>query len=281
VSAQSGGGEPNAYFTDLFTLLRGSVAQLVRPPLEPRHAEAARKLWRQIALLITIAGAAAIVLMLAVDAWEIAQMPPRGAASLWAFRIVTNFGKDAYVLGSLAAMLVAVALVAPLLQGDRRSRLLGLLIRLQFLFFAVLVPLLAGDLLKWIAGRGRPFVGGKDNVLDFVPFDGTEAHASFPSAHAITSFALAFAVAAVLPRARPAMVAYALLIAASRLVLLAHHPSDVVAGALIGVAGAMLVRYWFAIRHLEFAVNGDGAIVPLTGLALEHPKGVAHEASAS
>ena len=55
------------------------------------------------------------------------------------------------------------------------------------------------------------------------------------------------------------------LIALSRLVLLAHHPSDVVAGALIGVIGAMFVRYWFAARRLGFAIRHDGTIVPLAG----------------
>ena len=37
-------------------------------------------------------------------------------------------------------------------------------------------------------------------------------------------------------------------VATERLVLLAHHPSDVLAGALNGVLGAMVVRYWFAAR---------------------------------
>jgi len=78
-------------------------------------------------------------------------------------------------------------------------------------------------------------------------------------------FALAFAVAAIWPRARIAMIAYALVIAATRLVLLAHHPSDVVAGALVGITGAMVVRYWFAARRLGFAIHRDGTIVALTG----------------
>src|ERR1019366_3933713 len=111
--------------------------------------------------------------------------------------------------------------------------------RLEFVFFAVLVPVLAGEIIKWIVGRGRPFVGGEANPFNFEHFAGTEAYASFPSGHAITSFALAFAVSALWPRARAAMIVYAVLIAVSRLVLLAHHPSDVVAGALIGVIGAM------------------------------------------
>jgi membrane-associated phospholipid phosphatase len=64
-------------------------------------------------------------------------------------------------------------------------------------------------------------------------------------------------------------------IAASRLVLLAHHPSDVVAGALVGVIGAMFVRYWFAARRLGFAIGRDGTVLPLPGPSLERFKRVA------
>jgi membrane-associated phospholipid phosphatase len=76
------------------------------------------------------------------------------------------------------------------------------------------------------------------------------------------------------------MMLYAVLIAASRLVLLAHHPSDVVAGGLIGVVGAMGVRYWFAARRLGFAIGHEGAIAPLTGPSLGARKRVAREAAA-
>jgi undecaprenyl-diphosphatase len=204
-----------------------------------------------------------IALMVWLDAREIVLMPPRGTPSLWPVRILTDFGKDAYVLAALAAMALLAGFVAAALQGTSRAQWLGFGLRVQFVFFAVLAPLLAGELIKWVAGRGRPFVGGHANAFNFVPFAGTEAYASFPSAHAITAFALAFAVSAVWPRARAAMIVYALLIAASRLVLLAHHPSDVVAGGLVGVVGAMAVRYWFAARRLGFAIHPDGRIVPL------------------
>jgi undecaprenyl-diphosphatase len=133
---------------------------------------------------------------------------------------------------------------------------------LQFVFFAVLVPVLTGEVIKWIVGRGRPFVGGHANAFNFSHFAGTEAYASFPSAHATTAAALAFAISALWPRARGVMIVYALLIIASRLALLAHHPSDVIAGAAIGVAGVMLVRYWFAARGLGFVIGADGAITP-------------------
>jgi membrane-associated phospholipid phosphatase len=271
--------EPN-YVSRLVALIGLSVTQLVRSPSHSRRAEAARRLSRRVLLVTAMVGAAIIVLMYAVDVREIGLMPPRGTASLWPVRLFTDLGKAALVLWILAAMLFAVAIVAPRLQGIRQSRLLKFGTHLEFLFLAVLVPVLAGEVVKWIVGRGRPFVGGKANAFNFAHFAGTEAYASFPSAHAITSFALAFAVCAVWPRARIPMLLYAILIAGSRLVLLAHHPSDVVAGALVGVVGAMCVRYWFAARRLGFAIAQDGAIRPLTGPSLGARKRVAREASA-
>jgi hypothetical protein len=50
-----------------------------------------------------------------------------------------------------------------------------------------------------------------------------------------------------------------------------------VAGALIGVVGAMGVRYWFAARGLGFAIRRDGAI---SALAPGRLKRVAHGPSA-
>src|SRR5216684_2098736 len=279
MSAQAGIGAPSNYFSQVFILVRTSATQLVRRPSHSRRAEAARRSARHVLLLAAILGAAIIALMYALDVTEIGLMPPRGTASLWPVRILTDFGKSAYVLWLLAGILVALALMTPRWRGSSRSPLLSLGTHLQFVFFAVLVPVLAGEVIKWIVGRGRPFVGGEANAFNFAHFAGTEAYASFPSGHAITSFALAFAVSAVWPQARAAMIVYAILIAISRLVLLAQHPSDVVAGALIGVVGAMLVRYWFAARRLGFAIRRDGAIVPLAGPSLGHLKRVAREPS--
>jgi undecaprenyl-diphosphatase len=280
MSAPDVTGESSNYVSRLLGLVWLSLTQLVRPPSHSRRAEAARRSARHVLLLVAILGAAVIALMYALDVTEIGLMPPRGTAGLWPVRILTDFGKSAYVLWLVAGMLFAIAIVSPRLRGTSRSLLLSLGTRLQFVFFAVLTPVLVGEAIKWIVGRGRPFVGGEANAFNFSHFAGTEAYASFPSGHAITSFALAFAVSVVWPRARAAMVAYAILIAATRLVLLAHHPSDVVAGALIGIIGAMFVRYWFAARRLGFAIRRDGTIVPLAGPAPWHLKRVARDALA-
>ena len=277
MSVPSGADVSKGYFPGLSAVVRTSATQLVRPPSQARRAEAARRLMRNGLLAGALAGILIATLMIWFDAREIALMPPRGAAGLWPARFLTDFGKDTYVLLLLAMVLLGVMLAIPAMHEAARARLLGISLRLQFVLLAVSVPLVVGEPLKWIVGRGRPFVGGEANPFNFVHFAGTEAYFSFPSAHSITAFALAFAVAAAWPRLRGVMIAYALVIAFTRLVLLAHHPSDVVAGASIGIIGAMCVRYWFAVRGLGFTVDPDGAISPLPQDGL---KGVAGEAQA-
>ena len=95
--------------------------------------------------------------MFVLDAWEIGQMPKRGTPSLWWVRILTDFGKDEYVLAVLGGLLIAVAIVSPALHGIQRSLLLGLGTRLQFLFCAVAVSALVTEVLK-VQYRPRPAV---------------------------------------------------------------------------------------------------------------------------
>jgi undecaprenyl-diphosphatase len=266
------------YVGRFFGTLVAAFAQLARSPSHSRRAEAGRRAARHGLWLVVGLGAAIIALMYLIDAPEIRLMPPRGTPGLWWVKILTDFGKSAYVLWTLFALMAAVLIASAAMRGTARSLLLGLGTRLQFLFFAVLTPVLAGEFLKWAVGRGRPFVGGEANAFNFQHFVGSEAFASFPSGHANTAFALAFAVSALWPRTRFVMLAYALVICATRLVLLAHHPSDVVAGALVGVIGAMIVRYWFAARRLGFAIERDGTIVALPGPSLERLKRVARGA---
>jgi membrane-associated phospholipid phosphatase len=254
--------QDRGYVAQTWTLVRTSAGELAAAPSAPNRTLAAHRLQRQVLWLTIIGTIVIVVLMFGVDAAEIGLMPKRGTPSEWPARVLTDFGKDEYVLWSLVAALIAIVIVGPLLHGASRTRVLHLGTHLQYLFLAVLLPVLCTEAIKWVVGRGRPFVGGKANPFNFAPFTGTEAYFSFPSAHAVTAFALAFAVGAVWPRMRIAMFVYAAVIGATRLVLLAHHPSDVVAGAVIGLIGAIAVRYHFAARQLGFGVSGNGEIVP-------------------
>ncbi len=192
-------------------------------------------------------------------------MPPRGTPSLWPVRILTDFGKDAYVLWTLGGRSAGDCARGAAVAGGRATAAAAALgSTFSICSLAVSVPAtLPRRSSNGAVGRGRPFVGGQANAFNFAPFNGTEAYFSLPSAHAVTAFALAFGVAAIWPRARVIMAVYAVLIAMTRLVLLAHHPSDVVAGAVLGVLGALVARYWFAVRRLGFAIDARRGNWPL------------------
>lgn len=258
-------GAQERYFSRFAAIVRQSLQRLVRRPSHSHRDDARRIMARRWFLLTLLASVTIVVSMLLLDVPAIQSMPMRGSAALWPVRIFTDFAKTEYVLAVALIAIVIVALLLPKLSAASRPSAALLGIWLQYLFFSVLVARVIGDVLKFLFGRGRPFVGGDANATNFAPFARTEAFYSFPSGHALTAFAMAFAISSIWPRLSTTMWTFAVLICVSRVVLLAHHPSDVVAGALVGVVGAMFVRYWFAVRRLGFAIKNDGSIVPLHG----------------
>jgi undecaprenyl-diphosphatase len=151
----------------------------------------------------------------------------------------------------------------------------AIMVRVGFLFVAIAAPSLFDTIIKRMIGRARPLVGGSLDPYLFSPFKWTAEYASLPSGHATTAFAAAVAFGTLWPRARTALWVYALAIAVSRVVLTAHYPSDVLAAAVVGVAGALLVRRWFALRGLGFSVTGDGTICQFAGPSPKRIKSVA------
>ena len=92
---------------------------------------------------------------------------------------------------------------------------------------AVLAALLANTAVKQVVRRPRPVLGS-----ELPPLAATVSGLSYPSAHAATSFAAAGA----LPLPSLPLYAAAGAMALTRPYLGVHYPSDVVAGAALGVA---------------------------------------------
>jgi len=117
------------------------------------------------------------------------------------------------------------------------AAVLAVLWRRPAVLVQVVVAVAAADLLadlgKAVVPRHRPF----EHQLG----PSARTH-SFPSGHASTSFAGATALAEFLPRFRIPLYVLAVLIAYSRLYDGDHYPTDVLAGAVLGVATALLLR---------------------------------------
>jgi len=120
------------------------------------------------------------------------------------------------------------------------------------LFLAIGLPGLFVTIVKRLIGRARPYVGGHEDPFAYNPFIWRPEYASMPSGHATTSVAAAIAIGAIWPRTRIIMWLYAATIMFSRIVVLAHHVSDVIAGALVATVGVYLIRRLFAARQVVF-----------------------------
>jgi membrane-associated phospholipid phosphatase len=110
----------------------------------------------------------------------------------------------------------------------------------SWLICALLGPLAIGLNygVKLVVRRPRPV------LEDLPPLGGAPSSLSFPSAHAASSFAVATAMVRVDPAMAAAfLVAFAL--ALGRPYLGMHYPSDVLAGAFIGVALGLIVPLSF------------------------------------
>jgi undecaprenyl-diphosphatase len=192
------------------------------------------------------------------------------------FDEITDFGKSGWFLVPAGLLLIATAAVAMWnLPRFTRLVLAAVTVRLGFLFLAIGLPGLFVTILKRLIGRARPFVGEDGGTFVFIPFIWRPEYASIPSGHGTTAFAAAIAIGALWPRARPIMWIYALLIAASRVVITAHYPSDVIASAVFGILGAILVRDWFALRRLGFVIDAAGHVRALPGPSWRRIKTVA------
>lgn len=244
-----------------------------------------RPRWRaysRLAIAAAIALAATIAVMLLVDAWGIALAKRAPSWLRDIFSKLTEFGQSDWFLVPLGILLIAIAVFATP-RGLRFTRLVlaSVTVRLGFLFLAIALPSLFDTVIKRFIGRARPYVDNPSDPFHYVLGGWHSSYASMPSGHATTAFAAAVAIGLLCPWLRVLMAVYAFLIALSRVVVVAHFPSDVVAAAVIGTCGALLVRDWFGARRLGFTIGADGSVHAFSGPSFARIKRVARNLLAS
>jgi membrane-associated phospholipid phosphatase len=244
--------------------VRAAFSVLRRPP---RGRVASRWTPAQTGMAAILALVLVVATMYALDLWAIVQARRLPRELIVAVQKFTRLGESGWFLWPAGVVVLAlVAIDTPLQPRFARAVIAAFAVRLTFVFVAIGLPSLFTTIVKHLIGRGRPFVG--PDVFTYEPFSWPARWGSMPSGHATTAFAALVAIGAIVPPARALLWIYAVMIALSRVIITAHHPSDVVAGAFVGVAGALLVRDWFADRRLCFRVTADGSAVAMPGPSL-------------
>jgi membrane-associated phospholipid phosphatase len=145
----------------------------------------------------------------------------------WHSPLVEKLAKALGKAGNNGAIWVVVCLVVLALTDSNRE---------AWLICALLAPIAIAlnYVVKLVVKRPRPVLEG------LPPLGGAPSSLSFPSAHATSSFAVATAMTRVDPLAALAfLLAFAL--ALGRPYLGMHYPSDVLAGAVLGVLLGLIV----------------------------------------
>lgn len=253
--------------------LRTALAVITAPA--KIHRPVTPTSWQPVAIRAAICVGVFLLCMILIDAPVIRGVGglPRWIVAL--FDEITDFGKSGWFLWPLGLLFVALAALPTLPSRISQAVLAAVMVRVGFLFLAIGVPGLFVTIVKRMIGRARPMVGGHLDPFLFSPFKWTAAYAGLPSGHATTAFSVLVAFGSLFPRWRTELLVYAGLICLSRMVVTAHYPSDVFAGALVGIGGALLVRRYFALRRLAFAIGPDGGLHQYPGPSLKRLKAVA------
>jgi membrane-associated phospholipid phosphatase len=170
---------------------------------------------------------------------------PRGSAAYRLAVIISGFGRGHfYIIPSLVCAAV----------WWRRRDLAR--VRASLLVTATWAASgVAGLAFKHLLGRSRPSEYFPHGEYGFFWFEPGRPHASLPSGHTTDVFAAAALLWGMFPAWRPAWAAWALLMAASRVVSRNHYLADTIAGACLGVAVAGCVRAAF-VRRGWYAAAG-------------------------
>ena len=195
-----------------------------------------RRWWLVFAAASAVALTASFFLDPAVQDW-VREHQSRGVRN--AMRWVSWLGDwQGHVVGALVAMFIAYQ------RGNRRwTRICTAML------VAIAIAGVTARVVKVAAGRSRPSV-----EVD-VGFNGPRFAAkyhAFPSGHTAASFGYFGVIAFANARLFAALLPIPLVIGFARMYVGAHHFSDVIAGAIVGIAIAAWVAQW---RWFEIATR--------------------------
>ena len=154
---------------------------------------------------------------------------------------------------AISLILVVIFYVRKLIQTKSKFNIFDMYAKIRgsyafWVFCSVCSASVVGLVIKLLVGRMRPVFYEGLGITGFFPFAMDWAFHSMPSGHTIASFAGLVMLGLLAPRGRWFAWTLAAIIGISRVCIGAHWPSDVIVGAFVGTATAIIVKDILARR---------------------------------
>lgn len=205
-----------------------------------------------------VAGLAVVVVAAFFDGAAIefvrrSRSPAIGWMAYW-----TDVGKSQWYLVPAGVAFIGLGLWNWERAGFGGRALLMLLFgQAGFAFAAVAGSGILVNVVKFLVGRARPILFESAGPYHFEPFSAAYSLVSFPSGHSTTVGAVAAVLMLWFPRFRAPLVVLCAFFAATRIAALAHYPSDVAAGFVLGLLFALALARFLAARRIVFRFDDD------------------------
>lgn len=179
----------------------------------------------------------------AIDLWVYDTCSDTGLVQ-WGTAVSTAATGE-YIKLLIAGGLLLVIIIDP---GLKRRWIRNLL----FICVSCSIALIVGEGFKFLIGRHRPVMLFDHNQYGLTFFATEWAQNSSPSGHTLRAFSVLTALSLLFRRFTPLFISIAILIGASRVVVTAHYPSDVLFGAFIGIFSSLWTyRYFYGVKILR------------------------------
>jgi membrane-associated phospholipid phosphatase len=205
-----------------------------------------------------------IISVLGVAAFFLVDAHAAGMAGTWPdwvrqpARFLTDLGKSWWIItGTVMIILGGIAIRSFSTDEGRRRYGAQAIAMASYVLISVSIAGLISNIIKRAIGRPRPELFGEHGLFSFNPFMHNSDYESFPSGHATTCGALWTALALLFPQFRWPLLVIGVYLAATRVFVGAHFPSDVFVGFGWGMWFAFFMAIVFARHGLVFShANG-------------------------